>query len=109
MRALLDVRPLWEHRAFRRLWLGTTASGFGSQLGNFAVTYHVWNHSHNAVLVGLIGLFIAGPLIGVALLGSAVLAGVVTAQSGTTLCFLFVSPPRLSLPLRPARRRTPGH
>jgi len=70
---LLDVRPLREHRAFRRLWLGTTASGFGSQLGNFAVTYHVWDHSHNAALVGLIGLFIAGPLIGVALLGSAVL------------------------------------
>jgi MFS family permease len=70
---LLDTRPLRECPAFRRLWLGTTASGFGSQIGSFAVTYHVWDRTHNAALVGLIGLFVAAPMVGVALAGSAFL------------------------------------
>jgi MFS family permease len=70
---LLDIRPLREHPAFRRLWLGATASGFGSQIGIFAVTYHIWDRTHNAAMVGLIGLFIAVPMVSVALLGSAFL------------------------------------
>ena len=71
LRALVDTRPLREYRAFRRLWLGTTASSFGSQFGTFAVTFHVWDRTHNAAAVGLIGLVTAAPLIAFALLGSA--------------------------------------
>jgi len=70
-RALLDTRALREHPPFRRLWLGTTASGFGSQIGFFAITYHIWDRTRSPALVGLIGLFIAVPMIGVALAGSA--------------------------------------
>ncbi len=70
-RALVDARPLRDHPRFRRLWLGTTASGFGSQIGFFAITYHIWDRTRSPALVGLIGLFIAVPMIVVALAGSA--------------------------------------
>jgi MFS family permease len=69
--ALVDTRPLHEHPTFRRLWLGTTASEFGSNIGAFAVIFYIWDRTHNAAAVGLVGLFTAAPLIAFALLGSA--------------------------------------
>jgi len=69
--ALVDLRPLRENRVFRRLWLGTTASGFGGQLGAFALVYYIWERTHNAAMVGLAGLAMAVPLIVLALAGSA--------------------------------------
>jgi MFS family permease len=69
--ALVDLRPLRENRTYRRLWLGTTASGFGSQFGGFATLYYVWQRTHSAAVVGLVGLVSAVPLIVVALAGSA--------------------------------------
>jgi MFS family permease len=71
MSALVDVRPLRENRTFRRLWVGTTASGFGSQFGQFATLYYVWQRTHSAAVVGLVGLVSAAPLIVIALAGSA--------------------------------------
>lgn len=71
MRFLLDIAPLREHPAFRRLWLGTTASSLGGQLGTFAVTFHIWDQTHSAAAVGLIGLAVAVPLVVLALLGGA--------------------------------------
>ncbi|MCP2326745.1 MFS family permease [Hamadaea flava] len=71
MKALVDIGPLREQRAFRRLWLGATASGFGSNLTTFAVAFSVWDSTHNSFYVGLIGLFAAIPLITLALVGSA--------------------------------------
>jgi MFS family permease len=69
--SLADLRPLRESPTFRRLWLGSTASGFGGQLGMFAVVYYVWEHTHSAAMVGLVGLVRAVPLIVLALAGSA--------------------------------------
>ncbi|HTF12079.1 MAG TPA: MFS transporter [Asanoa sp.] len=69
--ALLDLRPLRVHPTFRRLWLGSTLSGFGGQFGGFAVVFYVWDRTHSPALVGLIGLVAAVPLVAVALLGSA--------------------------------------
>jgi MFS family permease len=69
--ALVDLRPLRENRTFRRLWLGTTASGFGGQFGQFAVVYYVWQRTNSAAMVGLVGLVSAVPLIVLALAGSA--------------------------------------
>ncbi|SBT49803.1 MFS transporter [Micromonospora auratinigra] len=69
--ALVDLRPLREQPTFRRLWLGSTASGFGSQLGAFAATYYVWDRTHDPLMVGLVGLCTAAPMIAFALLGSA--------------------------------------
>jgi hypothetical protein len=68
--ALVDVHPLREHPQFRRLWLGTTTSGFGSQLTSFAVAYFVWTTTRNAAMVGAIGLASAAPLIVFALVGA---------------------------------------
>jgi len=68
--ALVDVRPLREHPEFRRLWIGTTASGFGSQFTSFAVAYFVWTTTHSPAMVGGIGLASAAPLIVFALLGA---------------------------------------
>jgi MFS family permease len=70
LESLVDLRPL-RQRTFRRLWLGTTASGFGSQFGAFAVVYYVWDRTHSAAMVGLVGLVTAVPLIVLALAGSA--------------------------------------
>lgn len=71
MRALIDLGPLRQHPAFRRLWLGSTASGFGSNLTAFAVAFSVWESTGNPLYVGMIGLFVAIPLIALALAGSA--------------------------------------
>ncbi|MFI5934509.1 MFS transporter [Actinoplanes sp. NPDC051494] len=73
MKSLVDVRPLRENAAFRRLWLGDTASGLGSQMGTFAVVYYVWDRTHNAAVVGLVGLAAALPQIILGLAGSAFL------------------------------------
>jgi MFS family permease len=69
--ALVDTRPLREHPAFRRLWLSTTASAFGGQVGAFAVVLYVWDSTRNPAMLGLIGLVTAAPLVAFALLGSA--------------------------------------
>jgi len=71
VKALVDLRPLRENRTYRRLWLGSTASGFGSQFGGFATIYYVWQHTRSAAMVGLVGLVSAVPLIVLALAGSA--------------------------------------
>ncbi|GIF20490.1 MFS family permease [Actinoplanes tereljensis] len=71
MKALVDLRPLRENRTFRRLWIGSTASGFGGQFGAFASVYYLWDTTHRAAVVGLLGLAIAAPLILLSLVGSA--------------------------------------
>ncbi|GAA2628305.1 MFS transporter [Paractinoplanes durhamensis] len=71
MKALVDLRPLRENRTFRRLWIGSTASGFGGQFGGFAAVYYLWDTTHRAVVVGLLGLAVAAPLILLSLAGSA--------------------------------------
>jgi MFS family permease len=68
---VIDLRPLRESRPFRRLWLGSAASGLGGQLGVFAVVFYVWDRTHNPAMVGLVGLVSAVPLIVLALAGSA--------------------------------------
>jgi predicted MFS family arabinose efflux permease len=69
--SLVDLRPLRENRTFRRFWLGTTASGLGSQFGAFAVVFYVWERTHSAAVVGLVGLVTGVPMIVLALAGSA--------------------------------------
>ena len=66
---LVDLRPLRTSPAFRRLWIGTMLSGLGSQVSSFALLYYVWTISHNAALLGLIGLAQLVPLIVFSLIG----------------------------------------
>lgn len=69
--ALVDIGPLRTNPTFRRLWLGTVASGFGGQFGQFALLYYLWERTHSATVVGLSGLFTGVPMIVLALAGSA--------------------------------------
>jgi MFS family permease len=65
----LDLRPLKTNPAFRRLWIGSGFSGFGSQIAGFAVTYYIWTSTHDAALVGFTGLAQFLPLLVFALVG----------------------------------------
>ncbi|WP_433556510.1 MFS transporter [Pseudonocardia xinjiangensis] len=74
MRALdgiVDTRPLRAHPAFRRLWVGTTASSFSGQIAVVAVLYQVWELTHSSVWVGAIGVATAVPTIVFGLAGGA--------------------------------------
>jgi MFS family permease len=59
----VDTRPLRSSPAFRRLWIGTTASAFGGQLTVVAVLFQTWELTGSPVWVGAIGIFHAVPMI----------------------------------------------
>lgn len=67
--AVLDLSPLRASRAFRDLWLGSSASAFGGQFVTIAVLYQVWEMTHSAFWTGAIGLVRAVPLIIFGLVG----------------------------------------
>ncbi|GAA2707087.1 MFS transporter [Actinoplanes palleronii] len=62
-RALIDVQPLRSSPAFRRLWIGRTCSGLGSQMTLIAVIYQVWQQTHSTVWTGAVGLAQALPIV----------------------------------------------
>ncbi|HWD03959.1 MAG TPA: MFS transporter [Amycolatopsis sp.] len=65
---LIDLRPLRESRAFRRLWIGRTCSVVGGQLTLIAVLYQVWNRTGSTVWTGAVGLAQALPIVALGLL-----------------------------------------
>jgi MFS family permease len=62
-RLFIDVRPLRESSAFRRLWAGTGLSAIGGQMTNFAVILQVYTLTHSSVAVGGVGLAMAVPAV----------------------------------------------
>jgi MFS family permease len=66
---LLDLRPLRSSPAFRRLWIGTTASGLSGQVVTVAVLFQVWELSRSPAWVGAVGVAEALPLIVFGLFG----------------------------------------
>ncbi|WP_122261868.1 MFS transporter [Ornithinimicrobium cerasi] len=68
-RHLVDVRPLRESAAFRRLWLSGVLSGLGGQIAVVAVLFQVWDTTRNPYWVGAIGLFQAVPMVVLGLVG----------------------------------------
>jgi len=66
---LVDIQPLHESSAFRRLWLGNTLSGLGGQLTLVAVLFQTWTLTESTVAVGAIGLAQAVPMVVFGLLG----------------------------------------
>ena len=66
---LVDVQPLRESAAFRRLWLGNTLSGLGGQLTLVAVLFQTWTLTESTLAVGAIGLAQAVPMVVFGLLG----------------------------------------
>ncbi|WEV25252.1 MFS transporter [Streptomyces sp. 71268] len=66
---LLDTRPLRSGRAFRALWIGTSASQLGGQMANVAVLAQVWELTGSPVATGAIGIATGLPMVLFGLLG----------------------------------------
>jgi hypothetical protein len=71
-RILADTRPLQESPAYRRLWAGAALSSLGSRMTSVAVPIQVYALTHSSLAVGMIGLTIAIPTIGLGLLGGSI-------------------------------------
>jgi MFS family permease len=69
---LVDVQPLRDSPAFRRLWVGQGLSAIGTQLMVFAVALQVFTLTHSSIAVGTVALCSAVPQIVFALLGGAI-------------------------------------
>jgi hypothetical protein len=70
-RVLLDVRPLRESAAFRRLWAGSMVSGLGGSMTDFAVMLQVFRLTHSAFAVGALGLARMIPTLTITMFGGA--------------------------------------
>ncbi|MCG7203026.1 MFS transporter [Streptomyces arenae] len=62
-RTLIDVTPLRSSPPFRRLWIGQTLSGFGSQMTLVAVMFQVWQLTGSTTWTGAVGLAQAIPVV----------------------------------------------
>ncbi|MCA1666791.1 MAG: MFS transporter [Thermomicrobia bacterium] len=71
-RILADTRPLQESPAYRRLWTGAALSSVGNTMTRVAVPIQVYALTHSSLAVGMIGLVVAVPLIGLGLVGGAI-------------------------------------
>lgn len=69
---LLDLSPLRDSPAYRRLWIGGVASGVGVQLTAVAVGIHVYDISGSTFAVALVGGFALIPMLIVGLLGGVI-------------------------------------
>lgn len=68
---LLDLSPLKEFSAYRRLFTGVSISNIGQQMTSVAVGIQVYSLTHSSFAVGLVGLFQLVPLISLGLFGGA--------------------------------------
>lgn len=68
---LLDTTPLRSSPEYRRLWVGLTLAGVGSQLGVTAVALQVYDLTGSSFAVGLVGLVSFVPLVVLGLYGGA--------------------------------------
>lgn len=66
---LVDITPLRTSPAFRRLWIGSSASSFGTQMTSVAVLFSVWELTRNPMWVGVVGVAQAVPQIVFGLVG----------------------------------------
>jgi MFS family permease len=71
-RLLVDVRPLVESAAFRRLWLGGGLSAIGGQMTAFALALQVYTITRSPLAVGAVGLASALPALIFGLAGGSV-------------------------------------
>ena len=72
VRTLLpDLTPLRTNPAYRRLWVGFTLAGIGSQMATVAIGLQVFDLTGSSAAVGLVGLFALVPLVTLGLYGGA--------------------------------------
>ena len=72
----MDVRPLRESPAFRRLWLGSGLSIIGTVMTSFAVALQVYTQTHSSAAVGGVGLAAAAPAVVVGLFSGSLIDAV---------------------------------
>ena len=60
---LTDVRPLRASPAYRRLWIGQSVSGLGTQMAVVAIAFEVYSLTRSSFSVGLVGLAGLLPLV----------------------------------------------
>jgi hypothetical protein len=70
-RLVVDLTPLRQSPAFRRLCIGGGLSSIGGQMTSYAVVLQVFRLTHSSLAVGLIGLLTAVPAVVIAVAGSA--------------------------------------
>ncbi|MFE4973945.1 MFS transporter [Kitasatospora sp. NPDC056651] len=96
-RTLIDVTPLRTSPAFRRLWIGQTLSGFGSQMTLVAVIFQVWQETESPTWTGAVGLAQAVPLIALGLFAGSLVDRVdrrrfyLLALGGQAVCSLLLA------------------
>ena len=73
MPILLDLTPLRDSPAYRRLFTGLTLAGVGSQLTLVAIGLQVYELTGSSFSVGLVGLFALVPIIVMGLYGGALI------------------------------------
>ncbi|MGH3344263.1 MAG: MFS transporter [Carbonactinosporaceae bacterium] len=69
---LADLTPLRVSAPYRRMWLGASLSGVGTQLTTVAVGLQVYDLTGSTFHVGLVGLFAVVPLIALGLYGGSI-------------------------------------
>lgn len=75
-RLLIDIAPLRDSPAFRRLWLGQVLSSIGGQMTIFAVALQAFLLTGSSLAVGGVGLAGAVPGIAAGLLGGSIIDAV---------------------------------
>lgn len=68
----MDVAPLRQSPAYRRLWIGNSLSAVGTQMTLIAVSLEVYALTQSSFHVGLLGAFTLVPLIITGLYGGAI-------------------------------------
>lgn len=68
---MIDLSPLREIPAYRRLFTAVSISNIGQQMTSVAVGIQVYNLTHSSFAVGLVGLFQLIPLVSLGLFGGA--------------------------------------
>jgi len=70
-RVAVDVTPLREHPAYRRLWIGQAVTFAGSELAIVALPYQLYQLTHSTLDLGLFALTSLVPLLTLTLAGGA--------------------------------------
>ena len=66
-----DLSPLRDNPAYRRLWVGNTCAGIGSQMAVVAIGLQVYSLTSSTAAVGAVAAFAFVPLVVMGLYGGA--------------------------------------
>ena len=71
-RVAVDVSPLRDYPAYRRLWIGQSVTFVGSEIALVALPYQLFQLTHSTLALGLFSLTSLVPLLTLTLAGGAV-------------------------------------